>query len=458
MIATFLWMGLLAGSERVVAQSPGVDVELLLQRLEELEQKVKTLERNDTEDKAASGTAPAQDQVWPTVSLGANGLTVTSVDSNYLFALRGFLQVDSRTFWDDGGIANNNDFLLRRARLIFSGTVLRDFDFQVSPGFGGSTARIYDAYLRYGHHPWLRARIGKFKTPVGLEALQSDQFNAFNERALPTQLVPGRSVGFQLEGEINDGALSYAAGIFNGLSDGRNSGNADFNDSKDFAGRVFAQPFKQGGADGWRGLGFGVGGSWGDFTAASAAGLPSDLGYVTDGRQQFFAYTATVLSEGAHWRVAPQAYYYVGPFHLLGEYALSAQRVRQATQTALLRHTSWQVTAGWVLTGEAATPRGVAPEHPFDLRRGSWGAFEIVGRYSVLDLDDDAFPVFANPGSATEARAWSLGLNWYLNQNLILKTSYARTTFDGGGAGVLPPAPVTRQPEQVFFTRVQLSF
>ena len=109
----------------------------------------------------------------------------------------------------------------------------------------------------------------------------------------------------------------------------------------------------------------GVGGSWGDYTLTSATGLPNNNGYVTDGQQQFFAFNATTVADGEHWRVAPQTYYYVGPFSLLGEYTISAQNVRQTVapfQQALLRNTGWQVAAGWVLTGEDATFTGVTPQ------------------------------------------------------------------------------------------------
>lgn len=461
LIATLI-LGALVGIETVKAQSqdnapsPEVDTNALIQRLQELEQKVKILERNGELDKEA---ATEKAKAAPTLSIGASGLQATSADTNFAFALRGLLQVDTRTFVDDGGIQGNDAFLLRRARPIFTGTVYRDFDFNFTPDFGGSTVQIFDAYLNYRYQPWLQARVGKFKSPVGLEYLQSDSVTLFNERALPTALVPGRDIGFQLWGDLNGGVVSYAAGIFNGVGDGRSTSNTDFDDSKEYAGRVFAQPFKKTDLTALRGLGVGVGGSWGDYSLASATGLPNGNGYITDGQQQFFAYNATTLADGEHWRVAPQGYYYVGPFSVLGEYTISAQNVRQATQTALLRNTGWQVAAGWVLTGEDATFTGVTPRNAFDPRAGKWGAFQVVGRYAELDIDDAAFPLYANPASASGAQAWSAGLNWYLNKNLMLKTSYSRTTFTGGGgAGTTPPASVTRQPEQVFFTRVQLSF
>ena len=72
-----------------------------------------------------------------------------------------------------------------------------------------------------------------------------------------------------------------------------------------------------------------------------------------------------------------------------------------------------------------------------------------------LNIDDDTFPVFANPvASASRARAWSVGLNWYLNRNVRVNASFSHTTFIGWRrCGNLRPAIVTRQPENVLFTR-----
>jgi phosphate-selective porin OprO/OprP len=119
------------------------------------------------------------------------------------------------------------------------------------------------------------------------------------------------------------------------------------------------------------------------------------------------------------------------------------------------------VSASWVLTGEDASFSGVTPKRPFDPREGKWGAIQLVGRYAELDVDNDAFSGFANPdASASAAQAWSVGLNWYLNRNIRANANYSRTVFTDGGASTASSAPaaVTRQPEEVFFTRLQLAF
>jgi phosphate-selective porin OprO/OprP len=170
-----------------------------------------------------------------------------------------------------------------------------------------------------------------------------------------------------------------------------------------------------------------------------------------------------VAADGTHWRLSPQAYYYYGPFSLLAEYAVSDQHVRKVgtATTADLQNTAWEVSAGWVLTGEDASFNGVNPRRPFDPKNGTWGAWQFVARYAELDLDNKAFPLFSNPASsASAAQSWTVGLNWYLNKNVLFKTSYSHTDFTGGdtSAALTSPAAVTRQPEDVWFTRLQLSF
>jgi phosphate-selective porin OprO and OprP len=447
------------------------------QGIEELDQKVKILERKKELDEE---NAAAKAKELPKIVLGERGFSFESANGNFGLQLKGVLQVDSRTFFDDGGTAGNDGFLLRRARPIMQGTVFRDFDFLFVPDFGGTgSPQIFDAYLNYRLRPELQFQVGKFKAPIGLEQLQADKDILFNERALPTDLVPNRDLGFELHGDMFGGVANYAVGIFNGIGDARNSGNADFQDDKAFAGRLFFLPFKRGSTAVLQGLGFGVSGSFEDMQGTNTTGLPNTTGgslagYATVGQQQFFAYNPTfttsgtnrpvVVASGDHWRLSPQASYYYGPFGFLGEYVISDQQVSRTAaapfSSAHLEHTAFQVAGSWVLTGEDASFSGVVPRQYFNPLNGKWGAWQLAARYSQLDIDPATFPLFSDPRtSASEAHEWSVGLNWYLNRNVRVSTSFSRTTFDGGGGrGSSAPATVTRQAENVLFTRVQLAF
>ena len=207
-------VGGLVGGQTVHADATTDAIQELKQQIQQLDQKVRVLERQKELDTEAAD-AKAKDA--PKITVGNAGLSAASGDSNFVFQLHGLLQVDNRTFFHDHdnhgkSIQGNDTFLLRRARPIFSGTVYKDFDFLFVPDFGGSSVQIFDAYLNYRYAPWLQLRAGKFKVPVGLEQLQSDQFTFFNERALPTDLVPNRDIGFQLWGDVGDGRLELCRG------------------------------------------------------------------------------------------------------------------------------------------------------------------------------------------------------------------------------------------------------
>ena len=426
------------------------------EKLQDLDQQVRILGRQrelDNENAAAAAKA------LPKIAAGPGGFSFTSADTNFSLALHGVLQVDSRTFFANDNLQGDNSFLLRRARPILQGTVYRDFDFVFVPDFGGSAVQIFDAYVNYRYSPELQLQAGKYKSPVGLESLQSDVNILFNERSLATDLVPNRDVGFELHGDLFNGAVSYAAGIFNGAPDYSGSTtNADFDSLKAFAGRVFFQPLKDSDVAALKGFGFGVGGSYESDRAWTNTATGVTPGYTTDGQERFFTYTNGVVGHGNHWRIAPQGSYYYGPLGVFGEYVISDQQVVNVNKglKADLQNTAWDVSGSWLLTGEEASSGAVVPKHPFDPKRGQWGAWQVVGRYAQLDVDNSAFPRFANPNtSASKAQAWSAGLNWYLNRNIRFNASFSHTWFNGGnGTG----STVTKQPENVLFTRIQLGF
>ena len=396
------------------------------------------------------------------LSAGSDGFSFNSGDTNFVIALHGLLQADSRTFFSDNKGKGNDSFLLRRARPILSGTVYKDFDFLFTPEFGGNTVQIVDAYVNYKFNPQLQLQFGKMKPPVGLEPLQPDQFTFFNERSIVTDLLPYRDIGVELHGDLFGGVVSYAGGLFNGVPDWvTTTTNNDFDNNKSFDGRIFLQPFKNTSISALKGLGIGVAGTYqldsGTTNNGNSTGLTQ--GFVTEGQQKFFTYSNSVASTGTHVRVTPQAYYYWGPFGLMGEYVENIDHVSnfgKKVTSANLDNKAWEISGGYVLTGEDDTYLGVTPKHPFSPSNGRWGAVQLVGRFAELDVDEKAFSGFADSGtSASKATEWEVGLNWYLNKNIRVNTSYSHTTFDGGNG---PKASVTKQPEDVLFTRLQLSF
>jgi phosphate-selective porin OprO/OprP len=191
---------------------------------------------------------------------------------------------------------------------ILAGTLGRHFDFQIMPDFGVGTTVLQDAWLDVNYSPKARVRVGKFKSPVGLERLQSATATAFVERAYPTAIVPNRDVGLMLHGDLAGGVLAYAAGLFDGAPDG-GSIDLDLADGKDVAGRLFLSPFKRG-SSALKGLGLGIAGATGQqagaLPACRSGGQVSLLtivsGLTADGTRNRLRCSPSTRARSACWR------------------------------------------------------------------------------------------------------------------------------------------------------------
>ena len=434
---------------RVGGSAVAAEGEAVEPGLGDLDQRLRILERRlelQQEEQVAKAKEAA------VVTVNDKGASLKSANGDYEIKLRGLVQGDARFYLDGVPAGTNDTFLLRTARPTLEGSLGKLVAFRLTPEFAGDSASIVDAYVDLRFNPAYTLRVGKFTSPVGLERLQSSAALSEIERALPSELAPNRDIGVQLQGEFANSEVSYAIGVFNGAVDGRDAATTNPDNDFEYAGRLFFEPFKND-ANALSGLGFGIGGSIGDKHGSGNNFLPR---YRTPGQLQFFGYLSTVLADGQQTRFSPEGYYYRGGFGLLAEYIVSKQAVRVGAVREDISNKAWQTTASYVLTGEDTGYRGVLkPSRPFAPgKNGGWGAFELVGRYSVLEVDEAAFPLFANPSaSANQANSWTLGVNWYLNSNLKLVVNYLHTSFEGGAA-----AGADRESEKALFSRLQVAF
>lgn len=434
------------------------DVTDIKKQLDELDQKIRVLQRLQEIDKEA---AAAKAKETATVSAGREGFFIRSGDNAYSIRLGGNIQLDSRWYPDKttpiGG--TTDQFLLRKVRPVIEGVFYDKIAFRMMPDFGQGSTVLQDAYIEYRHSKAVNIRAGKYKPPIGLERLQADAETEFVERSLPTNLVPNRDIGIQWGGSVLGDTLSFQAGVFNGNID-NSTVDGDLNDQKDYLARLFAEPFRNG--DGFlKGLGVGIsygyGVQQGAATSASLANLPT---YRSVGQQTFFSYLGGAFADGGRQRVSPQFYYYNGPFGLIGEYVASGQVVTRSTNIQReVGSDAWQLMGMWVLTGEDASFRNPTPRRPYGIGGPGWGAVELVARYAEQSIDDEAFvgtagTRLANPStSAREARNPGIGVNWYFSRNFKIQVNYDVTRFTGGAAN-----GGDRPEEQAVFTRFQANF
>jgi phosphate-selective porin OprO/OprP len=484
----------LAAKPAPVAVAPAPEVEKLTRKVNTLERKL------EVQDEVTAGNF----QKLPVFDAGADGFKITSQDKKHQVRIRGAVQTDARFFLDNNGRTGStptpqgpDSLLVRQARVWLEGYFFKDLYFKIMPDFAASSNILPDAYLDYAYVPQASLLVGKFKPSISLERLQGDADTVFMERAFPANLAPNRDVGIQLHGSFAKpgykvetvagpidatNAFTYQIGVTNGTGDSgspNNSGAPTGGDNKEIDGRLFAHPFQHTGYSWLEGFGLGVAGS---FSSPNHQALNTNLQRTALGQSQFLDYSSAggkttagvVTSHGAASRIYPQAYWYAGPFGLMGEYVASTQHLNGTLAKAVNNNitqtnSAFQIQGSYVVTGEDNTFAGVKPMRNFDPLNGSWGALQLATRWSELSVDSDTFKLLDPTKSASKATSWTLGANWFLNRNATIRLDYENVSFNGGsatsattGSGTIARPYVyhvgNRPSEQVFATRFQLSF
>jgi len=383
-----------------------------------------------------------QDEIKKTKPLAGwkDGFFLESPGGDFKMKLRGYIQANARWFPNTQGDTGVSSFYLRRVRPIIEGSMFKYFDYRIMPDFGGTggttiNPSIQDAYAEVKYFPYARFRAGKYKEPFSLERLQSGADLLFIERSISNALAPNRDVGFMLHGDVfGNGLLEYQLGIFNGVVDG-GSTDGDANSDKDFAGRFFVHPFVTTDWDFAKKFGFGFAGTYGNNDDDPIDGTRVR----TDGLSTIYRIATGALGNGTHSRWSPQLYYYWGPFGVMGEYIWSDQAGRitdeedDVTTQGRFTNEGGFLQASYVLTGEDASYKRVVPLDNFDPANGRWGAFEAAVRASTVSLGGGAFDngLASRSSSVTNATAYTVGLNWYLNNAFRFQLNYTRTDFSG---------------------------
>ena len=126
-----------------------------------------------------------------------------------------------------------------------------------------------------------------------------------------------------------------------------------------------------------------------------------------------------------------------GPFYAQGEYFRYKVERQSFTGRPDLQFEGWYAEAAFSLTGETrsynagnAAYNGIVPNTPFSWNSGGWGAWEIAGRYSAVNLNDRLG--FAAPDGVAGGKQtiWTAGLNWYVNRNIRFMFNYLYANID----------------------------
>ncbi len=372
--------------------------------------------------------------------------------------LAGFMQLDTRGYFDDPADWGTDNFLLRRIQPSLEIKFNKTYSFFIMPSLG-TTPGILDAYFEGQFTKPFNVRLGKFKSPFGLERLQSATALAFNERAFPTNLAPNREIGGQVFGTVLWDTTEYQVGVFYGGVDNssglRGSVISSNGNGVDFVARIFSHPFKQSRLDVLRGLGIGAAYSYGTQQGNAERGESHLPTFLSSGQQLIASYVRGAFADGSRERIGPQLYYHYGPLGVMSEYTVSQQNIKLGPVSDKVTHDAFQFQVSWVLFNGDASFRRIRPDESMTLNNlGSGGAVQVAGRYSELNLDHRAFDhgLFDPDRSIRKAQEWGVGVNWYLNRNVKFQLDYSQTHFTQGDSGG------SRPEEKVLFSRMQLAF
>lgn len=419
----------------------------------------------------ANAAIPTKGPVVPpsgaVVSMPNNRPTICTADGQNCVGITGRLHYDVGGYDYHPNTASTSPQRLdsgqnvRRARIGIAGKFLEDWNFALiydfggsSDGFGGSapgslpgggTSGVENAYLSYtGIKPFggkMAIEGGIMDIPWTLDEATSSNDITFMERASAGIVATNIAAGdFRSTAGVrwwND--WLWAGGYVTGPTTGQIHSASSINPPGSteqlgavarVAGQLLSGP----------GYSFHLGGD-AEWLITPPRNLVSNAQTLTlSDRPELRIDPTTLITTNAMANVSSAQVYGVeaagnyGPLFFQGEYYWF--NVERDASTGLapigapnLQFQGGYAQASYVLTGESraynassASYSGIKPRDPFSLTGGGWGAWEIAGRISTIDLNDRVGTALGVAGG--RQTVYTAGLNWYVNNNVRFMLNY----------------------------------
>jgi len=435
----------------------------LQQRLEYLEAEVQALRGglapSAYQSNGTTGTAPQHsstadyvppiaDAPQPTVTPPTQWFTPAPEKPNYpTVKVTGFFHLDSAWFDQDanniatlGDIQDGTGF--RRARLAATGNVTEDVSYMFELDFAQAQALFVDVWMEFSDVSVLgNVRIGRFRQPFGMSELTGVRNLAFLERSTAFAFAPFRQTGIMANNTALDEHVTWAASVYRHLSD--NYGNVYGDDGGwGLASRITLLPIYV--DEGEYLLHLGADYSFNDpgrdeaqfasqdevFVGQNPNLGPNGLDFLPLVGVPPFVNTGVIPTDDIHL-FNLEAAAALGRLYLQSEARWAVVDRQNGLGTATFP--ALYAQARYVLTGEklpyskqSATFGRIVPDDPVHFGGcGGWGAWELAGRWSYIDLNAANL---AGPGR--RLNDLTLGVNWYLNGFTKFQFNYIHAFLD----------------------------
>lgn len=411
--------------------------------------------------------------------------TLASPDGRFSVSLRARLQIDAAGFNQADDVSEvtplhdvelehlHSGTLLRRAYLGVEGWAFRDFWYELRADLGGDNFRFEEPYVHLARlsymrqsdddGPLIRVNGGLIKPIFTYNDATSSASLTFLERAAVVNVATsafgggaprlGAELTLQDADLLRPGDNLVLSAAYTGHVSARTSDNPDDAtvDGTHVLGRVAYRLWSDGlsnvqiGASGSRILGMGDGAGEG---AARTLMLQDRPEIRVDGNS--LVATAPLPARGGGlWGIEAAGNW--RNMYLAAEYyEFGIERDTACSGCVIAgdpEFSGWYIEGSWMLTGETKTYQANALNNgmatfanpqvrtPFALDGGGWGAWEIAARYSDLDLDwEPGAPGTTCPVAGCvrggEQKIFSVGLNWYLSDNLRVLFDYMLIQVD----------------------------
>ncbi len=364
-----------------------------------------------------------------------SGFVISSEDDEYQLQFHNLSQFELRQYNNQNMNPTHSTFGIPRQWLIFNGRLTKPIEYFVATNWGFTNLNLLDAFVNFHYDDRLQVKLGRFKTPYTYEFYAEPVNGLINpERSMFfNNYGPNRDVGAMVWGQVFNKTTDYAVGVFNGVR----NGNIDNNNAKDIIAYFNSRPLEKSGIDLFKY--WNVGGST-SYNVYNGSARPevfrTNVPYPGDPNvsPQWLILNPNTQSFGSQklWSVHSALYY--KSLSLIGEWNSGYETYAKTSRLMKGTHVptnGWYLQAGYFLTGEQVTSRGVVqPLHPFNPKgKDGLGAFELGFRWAEQSLDKSIFGFASDKKWTNDTSVVDLGLNWYWNSNIKLYFGWQRAMF-----------------------------
>jgi phosphate-selective porin OprO and OprP len=448
---------LAADTSKEVEQLKG-DVQKLLNRIQELEKKQKESDKKfESVKEAATKIEKEEAQLkeekkQKALAYWKDGFFIETPDKQFKLQMGGQVHFDTRIFSEDN--PNPSSFDIRRARYdmrgsMYTGDIEHLFRLQVELA---DSPLVQNAYWMFKFRPEFNLMIGQFKPPVNSSDRMTEEGHMnFIEFGVDVPLTAYYDRGFNIISKFLNNRVQTCVGMINGVGSDADVNQGDLDNNKNYFVRLLLNPFKDTDISALKQLYFV--GSYEDGLQSIKTARGETNMRTPDYESQWFQWTQSNVRIHDRQRYGAEVHYITGPLAASYEYnRIQWNDIKvyksdgKTLSFSLPGSHHYDVQQAWVsyfLTGEQKTYEDVffawrqpKPKKNFSLKEGTWGAWEVIARYTKNEGSPDLFAKQISTDSTSvilsgvqEGYSLTGGLRWLWNPKVrvMLDMNYLKS-------------------------------